>query len=257
MWLIHLYRLGQESVWLHTQASWRVFVCGWIKLLLNYDRSWGLYAYISIGCVATCKSSTGFPRCCKMLKRRAKQMDLKLISTRTCEWHFKCLMVSKCLAPLDICLRCNGLPYITFKLSVEGFFANMCYEYRLRTSKPYLSAHFWLMWRWSISNRMQVYVVFVPIHSWCLFSELFFVCRTGELNLDDLQQKQPNDNSWAGKKWAGRPNWRRIFSEIATSHPKTNVGVFLCGPGAKDIQAQCKQSSKSGETTFDFHKENF
>mmetsp|Transcript_67544 Transcript_67544/g.213827 ORF Transcript_67544/g.213827 Transcript_67544/m.213827 type:complete len:1266 (-) Transcript_67544:254-4051(-) len=61
---------------------------------------------------------------------------------------------------------------------------------------------------------------------------------------------------WAGNKWAGRPNWKRVFDEKAKQHAGESIGVFLCGPGAADLDANCRRASKGG-TTFVFHKEVF
>ncbi|GAA6092617.1 cytochrome b-245 heavy chain [Tachysurus ichikawai] len=56
----------------------------------------------------------------------------------------------------------------------------------------------------------------------------------------------------------GKPNWENEFSTIATSHPGSKVGVFLCGPGplAKALEKQCISQSKAG-VKFIFNKENF
>ncbi|KAK3288761.1 hypothetical protein CYMTET_3778 [Cymbomonas tetramitiformis] len=83
---------------------------------------------------------------------------------------------------------------------------------------------------------------------------------TGELSLDafaqDAELPGAGGQKWPGKKWAGRPNWRRIFKEMSEKHANKTIGVFLCGPGAKELGQQCKANSKGG-VTFDFHKENF
>ncbi|XP_060688661.1 cytochrome b-245 heavy chain-like [Hemiscyllium ocellatum] len=63
------------------------------------------------------------------------------------------------------------------------------------------------------------------------------------------------------KTYYGRPNWDKEFQAIAQTHPKTTVGVFLCGPQplAKALE-QC--SNKYSEVNplgvhFHFNKENF
>eukprot|EP00959_Pyramimonas_sp_CCMP1952_P029006 608477-Pyramimonas_sp.AAC.1 len=38
---------------------------------------------------------------------------------------------------------------------------------------------------------------------------------TGELDLDELKDNSPCSSQWAGKKWAGRPNWARVFKAVA------------------------------------------
>ncbi|XP_033833091.1 cytochrome b-245 heavy chain [Periophthalmus magnuspinnatus] len=56
----------------------------------------------------------------------------------------------------------------------------------------------------------------------------------------------------------GKPNWDNEFSSIATKHPKTKVGVFLCGPPqlAKSLEKQCLSHSEA-DVKFIFNKENF
>ncbi|XP_048461426.1 cytochrome b-245 heavy chain-like isoform X2 [Rhincodon typus] len=63
------------------------------------------------------------------------------------------------------------------------------------------------------------------------------------------------------KTYYGRPNWDKEFQMIAQTHPKTTIGVFLCGPQAlaKALE-QC--SNKYSEVNplgvhFHFNKENF
>ncbi|KAM4662246.1 NADPH oxidase 1 [Discoglossus pictus] len=59
----------------------------------------------------------------------------------------------------------------------------------------------------------------------------------------------------------GRPNWEQEFSAVADAHPKSTVGVFLCGPVAlgKTLQQCCHQHSSIDprKVQFYFNKENF
>ncbi|KYO38164.1 NADPH oxidase 1 isoform X1 [Alligator mississippiensis] len=59
----------------------------------------------------------------------------------------------------------------------------------------------------------------------------------------------------------GRPMWSNEFSAVATAHPKSVVGVFLCGPEAlaKSLQKCCHQYSRLDprKVKFYFNKENF
>ncbi|XP_055987175.1 cytochrome b-245 heavy chain [Sorex fumeus] len=59
----------------------------------------------------------------------------------------------------------------------------------------------------------------------------------------------------------GRPNWDNEFKTIASQHPNTRIGVFLCGPEAlaKTLSKQSISSSESGPrgVHFIFNKENF
>lgn len=56
----------------------------------------------------------------------------------------------------------------------------------------------------------------------------------------------------------GKPNWDNEFTNIAAKHPKTKVGVFLCGPPVlgKSLEKQCLSHSEA-DTKFIFNKENF
>ncbi|XP_059072973.1 respiratory burst oxidase homolog protein F isoform X2 [Cryptomeria japonica] len=57
-----------------------------------------------------------------------------------------------------------------------------------------------------------------------------------------------------------RPNWRKVFSNVAASHNGARIGVFYCGPLilAKELKALAKDFNyKSNTTKFEFHKENF
>ncbi|BGP13351.1 hypothetical protein JCM10213_005803 [Rhodosporidiobolus nylandii] len=59
----------------------------------------------------------------------------------------------------------------------------------------------------------------------------------------------------------GRPNWDRIFSSIAASHPDTDVGTFFCGPKTlgSSLHGMCNKytNSKMCGTRFFWAKENF
>lgn len=59
----------------------------------------------------------------------------------------------------------------------------------------------------------------------------------------------------------GRPNWDNEFKTIASQHPNTRIGVFLCGPEAlaKTLSKQSISNSESGHrgVHFIFNKENF
>uniref|UniRef100_A0A3Q2ICY6 NADPH oxidase 2 n=2 Tax=Equus caballus TaxID=9796 RepID=A0A3Q2ICY6_HORSE len=59
----------------------------------------------------------------------------------------------------------------------------------------------------------------------------------------------------------GRPNWDNEFKTIASQHPNTRIGVFLCGPEAlaETLSKQCISNSEAGPrgVHFIFNKENF
>nr|XP_033472006.1 cytochrome b-245 heavy chain isoform X1 [Epinephelus lanceolatus] len=56
----------------------------------------------------------------------------------------------------------------------------------------------------------------------------------------------------------GKPNWDNEFTNIASKHPGTKVGVFLCGPPqlGKSLEKQCLSHSEA-DVKFIFNKENF
>ncbi|KAL3735246.1 hypothetical protein ACJRO7_024387 [Eucalyptus globulus] len=56
-----------------------------------------------------------------------------------------------------------------------------------------------------------------------------------------------------------RPNWRKVFSEIAMRHKSSRIGVFYCGSSVltKTLRKLCQELSLESSTRFQFHKENF
>ncbi|KAL9232556.1 hypothetical protein vseg_007656 [Gypsophila vaccaria] len=56
-----------------------------------------------------------------------------------------------------------------------------------------------------------------------------------------------------------RPNWRKVFTQLATDHASQRIGVFYCGSPTltKTLKDLCQEFSLSTTTRFDFHKENF
>ncbi|RVE75166.1 hypothetical protein OJAV_G00014260 [Oryzias javanicus] len=56
----------------------------------------------------------------------------------------------------------------------------------------------------------------------------------------------------------GKPNWDNEFTNIASAHPGSKVGVFLCGPPVlgKALEKQCISHTEAG-VKFIFNKENF
>ncbi|NXI05446.1 NOX1 oxidase, partial [Pachycephala philippinensis] len=59
----------------------------------------------------------------------------------------------------------------------------------------------------------------------------------------------------------GRPMWNTEFAAVAAAHPRSVVGVFLCGPEglAKSLKKSCHQHSSLDprKVKFYFNKENF
>ncbi|XP_075490615.1 putative respiratory burst oxidase homolog protein H [Primulina tabacum] len=56
-----------------------------------------------------------------------------------------------------------------------------------------------------------------------------------------------------------RPNWKKVFAHLATTHPSTRIGVFYCGSPTltKPLKKLCQEFSMNSSTRFQFHKENF
>ncbi|PON38639.1 Respiratory burst oxidase [Trema orientale] len=56
-----------------------------------------------------------------------------------------------------------------------------------------------------------------------------------------------------------RPNWKEVFTKIASKHPYSTVGVFYCGMPvlAKELHKLSHEMSQKTSTRFEFHKEYF
>ncbi|XP_022731096.1 putative respiratory burst oxidase homolog protein H [Durio zibethinus] len=56
-----------------------------------------------------------------------------------------------------------------------------------------------------------------------------------------------------------RPNWRKVFSQMANTHQSSRIGVFYCGSATltKVLKKLCHEFSLETSTRFQFHKENF
>nr|KYP62206.1 Respiratory burst oxidase isogeny protein F [Cajanus cajan] len=56
-----------------------------------------------------------------------------------------------------------------------------------------------------------------------------------------------------------RPNWREVFTKIASKHPFSTIGVFYCGMPmlAKELKKLSLELSHKTTTRFEFHKEYF
>ncbi|XVF05604.1 hypothetical protein REPUB_Repub05bG0187100 [Reevesia pubescens] len=56
-----------------------------------------------------------------------------------------------------------------------------------------------------------------------------------------------------------RPNWRKVFSQMAYTHQSSRIGVFYCGSATltKVLKKLCQEFSLETSTRFQFHKENF
>ncbi|XP_057781692.1 putative respiratory burst oxidase homolog protein H [Salvia miltiorrhiza] len=56
-----------------------------------------------------------------------------------------------------------------------------------------------------------------------------------------------------------RPNWRKVFTHLATVHPSSRIGVFYCGSPTltKPLKKLCQEFTMNSSTRFHFHKENF
>ncbi|XP_050363312.1 respiratory burst oxidase homolog protein E [Argentina anserina] len=56
-----------------------------------------------------------------------------------------------------------------------------------------------------------------------------------------------------------RPNWKEVFTKVASKHPFSTVGVFYCGMPmlAKELKMISLELSQKTSTRFEFHKEYF
>ncbi|CAJ2644703.1 unnamed protein product [Trifolium pratense] len=56
-----------------------------------------------------------------------------------------------------------------------------------------------------------------------------------------------------------RPDWKEVFTKIASKHPNSTVGVFYCGMPmlAKELKKLSLELSHKTTTRFEFHKEYF
>ncbi|XP_073114616.1 putative respiratory burst oxidase homolog protein H isoform X2 [Elaeis guineensis] len=56
-----------------------------------------------------------------------------------------------------------------------------------------------------------------------------------------------------------RPNWRKVFSDLANAHKSSRIGVFYCGSPTltKQLRDLSQEFSHTTTTRFHFHKENF
>lgn len=57
----------------------------------------------------------------------------------------------------------------------------------------------------------------------------------------------------------GIPNWEKVFTQLASAHPNSRIGVFYCGSPAltKTLKSLCQETSLNSSTRFQFHKENY
>ncbi|PIA59476.1 hypothetical protein AQUCO_00400393v1 [Aquilegia coerulea] len=56
-----------------------------------------------------------------------------------------------------------------------------------------------------------------------------------------------------------RPNWRKVFTQLSTTHKASRIGVFYCGSPVltKQLKDLCHEFTLNTTTRFHFHKENF
>merc|ERR1712079_96885 len=81
--------------------------------------------------------------------------------------------------------------------------------------------------------------------------------QTGEIELSKVKAL-----GCGFQQFFGRPNWGRIFTQMAEDHPKEEIGVFLCGPSAirRDLQQGARKAKGTSEkygSSFVIHAENF
>ncbi|CAM8895245.1 unnamed protein product [Rhodiola kirilowii] len=56
-----------------------------------------------------------------------------------------------------------------------------------------------------------------------------------------------------------RPNWKKVFANLTSTHGDSRIGVFYCGSATltKTLKHLCLEFSLNTSTRFQFHKENF
>ncbi|CAD5192191.1 unnamed protein product [Musa acuminata subsp. malaccensis] len=76
--------------------------------------------------------------------------------------------------------------------------------------------------------------------------------------VQSLQHAKSGLDIVSGRHFA-RPNWRKVFSDLASAHKASQIGVFYCGSAKLTQQLWNLSQEFSNDTTtrFDFHKENF
>ncbi|XP_004674212.1 PREDICTED: NADPH oxidase 3 [Condylura cristata] len=57
------------------------------------------------------------------------------------------------------------------------------------------------------------------------------------------------------KTFYGRPNWNKEFQQLACNHPRSNIGVFFCGPRtlSKTLQSMCRLYSSADPRGVHFY----
>ncbi|XP_022944089.1 putative respiratory burst oxidase homolog protein H [Cucurbita moschata] len=55
----------------------------------------------------------------------------------------------------------------------------------------------------------------------------------------------------------GRPDWKKVFTDLKTKHKDCNIGVFYCGKSPHRPFADLCRNYSDGSTKFHFHHENF
>ncbi|KAJ2906380.1 hypothetical protein GGI21_004048 [Coemansia aciculifera] len=94
---------------------------------------------------------------------------------------------------------------------------------------------------------------------------------TGELPIDQIRNialyQDPNGRDavtglYRSPTYYGRPNFDRIFEDIGTRNPETDIGVFVCGPKSmsqsiRGIKEKWNRVLKPNKTKFVLHEEKF
>nr|AFK48511.1 unknown [Lotus japonicus] len=74
-----------------------------------------------------------------------------------------------------------------------------------------------------------------------------------------IQKLQHAKNGVDIRTHLGIPNWEKVFTQLASAHPNSRIGVFYCGSPAltKTLKSLCQETSLNSSTRFQFHKENY
>eukprot|EP01065_Artemidia_motanka_P051640 TRINITY_DN9137_c1_g1_i1.p1 TRINITY_DN9137_c1_g1~~TRINITY_DN9137_c1_g1_i1.p1 ORF type:complete len:1294 (+),score=214.62 TRINITY_DN9137_c1_g1_i1:70-3951(+) len=125
-----------------------------------------------------------------------------------------------------------------------------CYFYWMVNSESHFS------WFSSLMNEIQGAD---DVDKVCEFQTYM----TGDFDLEDYARRHRADQlPWRIQR-TGKPDWRRVVSELKAKHDGTaaaphRVGVFLCGPDgiAASLSRECRKA-ESSSITFTFLKERF
>jgi len=86
----------------------------------------------------------------------------------------------------------------------------------------------------------------------------FFITRKTAATISSTIHEDENIRWFNERMQFGRPNFEKLFGEIALAYHKQRIGVFYCGPKplAGALQETCNSTKVQGNALI-FHKESF